>query len=347
LINLYIGDFYYDSNYRPYLVDILKPFFPEKNLAKYHLTNIAFKIIQNRNESFFFLLPFCWNYYVETDTISVAARLIEEARENRKKILIWVTGDDYFSLPQFDNVIGLYTSPYKSRQNVRTIPLPVIIRDPLIFLELDTIKTRGYNETPSIGFCGQADPNLIISTIKMAELIWKKTKYKFHLSKCYPGTATPSTYLRKKVLDILDKTNTLHTEFIRRDRYQGGKSKKDDSYENLRKEFYCNIKNTDYTLCIRGTGNFSARFYETLALGRIPIFINTDCILPFNDVIDWKKHVIWIEQNEISEIETKILQFHHSLTEELFQKIQKENRMLWEKYFKFSGFYKELSILLK
>ena len=103
-------------------------------LEKYHLPHIAFDIIQDRNESNFFLLPFCWNYYVETDTISVAEILIEEARENGKKILIWVTGDYYIPLPQFDNVIGLYTSPYQSKQNMMTIPLPVLIQDPLSIL---------------------------------------------------------------------------------------------------------------------------------------------------------------------------------------------------------------------
>ena len=115
------------------------------------------------------------------------------------------------------------------------------------------------------------------------------------------------------------------------------------SFQRVRKEFYKNIENTDYTLCIRGTGNFSARFYETLALGRIPIFINTDCMLPFNDVIDWKKHVIWIEQREISEIATKIRNFHNGLTQDSFISLQIKNRKLWEEYFSFPGFIKNLT----
>ena len=347
MINFYIGDFDYNSNYRPYLVDILKPFFPEKNLEKYHLPHIAFDIIQDRNESNFFLLPFCWNYYVETDTISVAEILIEEARENGKKILIWVTGDYYIPLPQFDNVIGLYTSPYISKQNIMTIPLPVFIRDPLQSAGKDNIFVRDYNLIPSIGFCGQVDPNLIISMLKMCWLGWKNMKYYLSISNYYSGPSSPPTYLRKKVLDILEKTDGINTDFIRRNKYKGGKSKTENSFENLRKEFYCNIHNTDYTLCIRGTGNFSARFYETLALGRAPIFINTDCILPFNDVIEWKKHIIWIEQNEISDIDLKILEFHNSLTQDSFTNLQNRNRQLWEQYFSFPGFIQQLISYLK
>ena len=64
-------------------------------------------------------------------------------------------------------------------------------------------------------------------------------------------------------------------------------------------EFYENMVSSDYIVCVRGGGNFSVRLYETLAMGRIPIFINTDCLLPLNKSIDWKKHVVWIEREDI------------------------------------------------
>lgn len=347
MINLYIGDFDYDSNYRPYLVDLLKPFFPEKNLEKYRLSHIDIEIVQSRDESNFFLLPFCWNYYLKTDTISVAEKLIEQACECNKKIFIWVTGDYYCLIPQFDNIIGFYTSPYQSLQNVRTIALPVIIRDPLPYLEIDTINLRDFNVVPSVGFCGQSDSNLFVSSIKITKLAWQNLSYALNVSKYYPGPFLPPTYLRTKILDILDNTVKINTELIRRNRYQGGEKKNGEFFAQLRKEFYQNIDNTNYTLCIRGTGNFSARFYETLALGRIPIFINTDCILPFDDIIEWKKHIIWIEQNEISDINSKILKFHNGLTQDSFTNIQNENRQIWEQYFSFPGFIQQLISYLK
>ena len=58
--------------------------------------------------------------------------------------------------------------------------------------------------------------------------------------------------------------------------------------KQLRFEFIRNILSSDYTLCFRGSGNYSLRFYETLCLGRIPLFINTDCKLPFEDEINWR-----------------------------------------------------------
>ena len=346
-LKVFIGNFTYKSEFRTLLVDLLKPIIPEIDLGKYQLTSPPVEIIPNHDESDCFLLPFNWNYYIKTKTVSVARKLIEQARDANKQILIWVIGDYYYSLPQFDNVIGFYTSQYQSMQNVRTISLPVIIRDPLSFLELDAINLREFNKIPSVGFCGQVDSNLIISLIKMAKLVWQNMRYSLNLSQFYSGPFIPPTYLRKKILNILNRSGDLHTDFFRRSRYQGGESKNMDSFQILRKEFYENIKNTDYTLCIRGTGNFSARFYETLALGRIPVFINTDCILPFNDIIDWKKHLIWIDEHEISNVTKIIIDFHNNLTQDSFKAIQMSNRKLWEEYFTFPGFTHQLISYLK
>ena len=64
----------------------------------------------------------------------------------------------------------------------------------------------------------------------------------------------------------------------------GAKNSEDMKVTTL--EYYENIKNSDYVLVFKRTGNFSIRLYETLMMGRIPIFINTDCLLPFNNHIN-------------------------------------------------------------
>ena len=273
--------------------------------------------------------------------------LIKKAVKYNKKILIWVTGDYYYSLPKYSHIIGLYTSPYLSKQDMSIISLPSIIEDPLHKLELGQINLRELKGVPSIGFCGQADTNKFTTLLKMFKLASQNIGYHTNLLKWYSGPIIPATYLRKIALDILDKRNDVHTQFIRRNRYQGGVAKNSTAFQKLKKDFYNNINSTDYTLCIRGTGNFYTRFYEALALGRIPIFVNTDCILPFSGIIDWKKHIVWIEETELSDITSKLLTFHALLTDESFKKLQKENREIWEKYFSFCGFIFQLYHFLK
>ena len=44
------------------------------------------------------------------------------------------------------------------------------------------------------------------------------------------------------------------------------------------------------------------RFYETLAIGRIPVLIDTDCVLPLNNEIDWYKHCIIVRNIDLDRI---------------------------------------------
>ena len=177
MINFYLSDFKYNPNYRSYLIDILKPLFPDRKLEKYFLTDIPFNLVDNISQSDFFLLPLCWNYYLERGQTHLVLDLIQTAQNHNKKILIFVLGDYYYKLPEFANIIGLYTSPYQSKQNVKTIPLPVVIRDPLPMLDKIRICLSNYNIQPTIGFCGQTDPNLVISSIKMIKLAYQNFKY--------------------------------------------------------------------------------------------------------------------------------------------------------------------------
>lgn len=104
-------------------------------------------------------------------------------------------------------------------------------------------------------------------------------------------------------------------------------------------EFYNNLRDSDYVVCIRGAGNFSVRFYEALAMGRIPIFINTDCALPFDKEINWKKHVVWVEYKERNQVAQKVKKFHEELSGEDFIDLQQTNRNLWETKLTLSGFF--------
>ena len=83
----------------------------------------------------------------------------------------------------------------------------------------------------------------------------------------------------------------------------------------------------------RGTGNFSTRFYETLAMGRIPIFINTDCVLPFHEKIKWSRHIIIVDISEIQKIDSIIMDFHKNLDNKSFKYIQISNRRIWSRYY--------------
>lgn len=104
-------------------------------------------------------------------------------------------------------------------------------------------------------------------------------------------------------------------------------------YLNEPLRFYKNIRNNLYGLCIRGGGNFSFRLGEVLMMGRIPILIDTNCILPFKNLIPYDTNFIRIPIQEIDSMVNIIENYHESHTEEELIQIQKENRVIWETYY--------------
>ena len=96
---------------------------------------------------------------------------------------------------------------------------------------------------------------------------------------------------------------------------------------------------------MRGAGNFSYRFYETLMMGRIPIFIDTDCVLPFEELINFSDVGLFLKDEDIKtgkvNLEQEILKFTQNNKNRLTE-IQKQNRVLWEKFYSPVGFLKTL-----
>lgn len=110
-----------------------------------------------------------------------------------------------------------------------------------------------------------------------------------------------------------------------------------------REKFLNNLQNNIFILCPRGCGNFSYRFYETMCFGRIPVFINTDAVLPFENLIDYKNDIVFVEENEIHLLPDIIKQYCDK--NDLLEK-QKKCRTIWENYFSPQGFLNTIPTIL-
>ena len=347
MVLIYTDKSHYVSESRRYLIDLLRPFIPRNRFKEFEIDDSIISLTIDIKKCHFVVLPMAWNYYLVSNQKSKALDLIQLAKLSNKKIIICNRGDYFYLLPNYENIIGFMYSAFQSKSNNLTFALPVIIRDPLLSYNKDEITVRRFQETPTVGFCGQTDPSILVSFFKSIKRMYQNFNYYRNSNGYYSDNVTPPTYMRKKILDIIQSSPIIESNFIRRNRYRGGKPKSKESLDKLQRQFFENIEDSDYTICVRGTGNFSARLYETLAMGRIPIFINTDCILPFENVINWRNHVVWIEYDEVEQISDKIIKFHRSLSSMSFTKLQQDNRSLWEEYFKFSGFYNQFVNLLQ
>jgi hypothetical protein len=140
--------------------------------------------------------------------------------------------------------------------------------------------------------------------------------------------------LRSRVLRYAQQDQRLDSHFITRADYLGAATlavfDQTHPLADARQAFLQNLFKCSYGLAMRGKGNHSVRFYEILAAGRIPVFINTNCVLPFEAEIPWKTIMPWIEHEDIPSIGDRLLRFHNQMDEAGFRDKQLELRALWE-----------------
>jgi len=88
------------------------------------------------------------------------------------------------------------------------------------------------------------------------------------------------------------------------------------------------------SLCPRGNGSSSIRFYETMCMGRIPVHVSDAYILPFEEDIDYSEFCLFIPEAEVN-MAGKILRMWLAKrsTEERMALCRKA-RQVWERYFR-------------
>lgn len=103
-------------------------------------------------------------------------------------------------------------------------------------------------------------------------------------------------------------------------------------------EYFRNLINNVYIPCCRGTENYSIRFYEALAFGRVPVLVNSDLRLPLSHLIDYEKHCCLIDKKDIHRVSDILMQFHERRRSDLLI-LQRMNRRIWKEYLSIESFY--------
>jgi hypothetical protein len=151
---------------------------------------------------------------------------------------------------------------------------------------------------------------------------------------------------RAAVLDAMQRDNRLRCEFIPRAQYLGyaplAAFTKDHPLSAERRVFLANLFACPYNLTLRGKGNHSVRFYEILSAGRIPLFVNTNCVLPLEQEIDWRTHLLWVEDSDLPCIGEKILFAHNRNDADAFQEMQARNRRMWQERLRPEPFFRHV-----
>ena len=268
-------------------------------------------------------------YYDREDTRRVAAA----ARDAGLPCIFFRANDDPTPSHPPHGVV-YRTSLYRSRLAPRELALPGFTDDLLLEYGGERVP-RTKRDRATVGFCGYVGK-------PQERLLHHALGFlRGHRDKAI------GLSLRREALTHLRASTRVDTNFIERTKLWGdalvGTTEWDAQRRiDVRRDYLRNILESDYCLSLRGKGNYSFRLYEIFAMGRIPLFIDTDCVLPFEDEIDWKKHCCWVDQADMKRADEIVAEFHPDRSDDDLKQMQLDNRQLWESYLSDRAIYSQI-----
>jgi len=318
MIKIFTDKAYVTEKYRKIIFPLLLDLCYLKNLD----ISKSYVLVDKIDESDIVVVPVDINYFFKNKETNVLLDFIEKGNVNHKQVWLYSGGD--FGKTLKKNVFTFRLGGFDSKLNMQTFIFPSFVSDPYDVLN-KAFEALPKTNLPTIGFVGHANSSplrwikeLLLFLFHNLNRFLKRehTDYQFF----YPSGSRRFYFLKK-----IKKSPLIITNFILRDQYRAG-AKTIEEKERTTLEFLKNINNSPYTFCLRGAGNFSVRFYETLAMGRIPVVVDTDFRLPLNDLIDWNSHCLIVSGKNIV---NELIQFHANINEKDFIKMQISNRNLW------------------
>lgn len=196
-----------------------------------------------------------------------------------------------------------------------------------------------WRQVPAVGFRGQAAPMRLPLKLKMKNwlsLLAQENHIRAPLKIQYNFG-----YLhRRNALVYLQQDKKVELDF--------NITNPADIFDTQARMAYArNLLQHPYALCVSGHGNYSFRLYETMAAARIPLFVNTDCVLPLEELIDYKSLFVWVEANQLHTIAHNLLQYHAQHQGEILQKKQQYIKETWQHYLSGNNYYRFLPLYLR
>ena len=263
-----------------------------------------------------------------------ATAQVRRAEAAGLRTLVFAGGDIEPLLPSASMIL-LHAGPTRGAQPVASsLAVPFLCSDRARFL-----TDPGPTDRPTVAFCGQGVHRPGAGPYQAARRAVATVQ-----NRVTPAVVTPPlrghVRLRARAIRSLQRDERVDDRFVIRNRYRAG-APVGPERDRTQAEFDDNLRAATYALCIRGAGNFSARFYEALSFGRVPLFVDTRCVLPLEGDIDWRRHCVWVDQADIATIGDAVVQDHRQQNREPVR-TPADQRRLWEDHLTEDGFYGHL-----
>lgn len=297
------------------------------------------ELVDRPEDADFLLVPH--NYFSIKNNTEYINAFIAHAEKYRKRIIMFAFGDSDEDIVVPHAFLFRYAGyRYKGvRKNEVIMPTQIYAGD---ILRDEFFSLRDKTEIPTVSFCGWGDLGSLREKASYALrlLPWDIRRYLFF--DAHAEVHKQGIYWRKKAIKALSKSQRVRTSFLVRNFYTANKNTVQGDPAELRREYIQNILRSDFVLTPRGDANMAVRFYETLALGRIPVVIDTEWVLPLENVIDYKKFVVFVPYADVKNADAYIRAFWDNMTNEDFHDRQRLARETFMKYLKFDSFLRHI-----
>ncbi|WP_348810504.1 exostosin domain-containing protein [Flavobacterium maritimum] len=334
-MKIYIPHTHFSISDKRHLFILTRPFFHEKGWGNGFVFQdrvyTCFDRVNEIEEADVILLPFPVNYYASQGKVNDLLLINQKCQKKSKRAFTYIQGDFGIAYPEFSNITYFRMGGFRSQLSENNKGFPVGLSDHFQGIyKQESISPLAKRELAVVGFCGHATTSVSKRLKELAKCMKENGRRLFQnpFRKDWEPLFA-SAYERAKLLGYLEDSSLLKTNFIYRNQYRAG-AQSEAERNRTTLAYFDNISASDYVLCVRGAGNFSVRFYETLMMGKIPVFVNTDCLLPFEDQVNWKDHVVWVEWKDRKKIAQIVSDFHRNLSNEAFIQLQLNNRKLWK-----------------
>lgn len=291
-------------------------------------------IVSDPSKADFFLIPH--NYFLIKSNKEYIQKFVYLSEKYEKKIIIFAQGDSDEDI-NIPNAVIFRTSQYRYKKKDNEIMMPPYVEDLSLFHEFKPRqKTAGI---PVVGFCGWARTKGVKQAVKnTVKNLFFDIKKLINSNPEY-AAKKQGLFFRKKAIKALIKSKSVKSNFIIRDFYSGYKKNIGISPEKARQDYIGNMEESDFALVVKGDGNFSFRFYEALSAGRIPFFINTECVLPLADILNYREFVLFLDYKKINLAGQVIGEFYEKIDNDRFLKMQTSAKETFDKFLRIDKFF--------
>ncbi len=286
---------------------------------------------------------YSWAAKPDRALIAEVQRSCERARKLDKPVVIFFSESRSHEPVPVPGAVVFRNAVYRSRRSPLDQAMPVsIIADPKKEGFEELLDTRmAWDSKPTVGFCGFS------RTVRPVERL-STILYKIY-TRIKLGYADVSQFrgleLRNTAIEVLRNSTQIKTNLIVRGEsvFLTQDARHAEKRAEYRLEFMRNIVECDYQLCMRGSANHSRRPWETLSCGRTPAFVDTDCVLPFDCVVDWSNRMPIVDESDITRLPEAIAEFHARFESENYEAFQDNQRRFWKEWLTPEGFAAKLA----